>query len=239
MADTFDAMLGRLDAAFDSQQQFVANASHELRTPLTVQRALVDVNLGDPHASLAQLRATLEKIRDVTDESEHLISSLLILARSEQRLERRTPVDLGPVAAAVLDQARPEAAARGLQVDASLGAAPVLGDRALLERMIRNLVDNAVRYNVRGGRVQVSTGIADSQAFIQVSNTGERIPPDAVPTLFEPFRRLNHDRLAADGAGLGLSIVRPVASAHGGRATAQAQESGGLELLVVVPEATG
>ncbi len=237
LADTFDAMLGRFDAAFESQQRFVANASHELRTPLTTQRALVDVNLADPDASPAQLRATLEKIRAVTDESEHLISSLLILARSEQGLERSVPVDLKPVASEVLDQARPAATARGLHVDASLAKAPVLGDRGLLERMIRNLVDNAVRYNVRGGSVQVSTGVADGQAFIRVVNTGDQIPPDAVPTLFEPFRRLNRDRLGEDGAGLGLSIVRSVAQAHGGTPTAKAQTGGGLQVSVLVPAA--
>ena len=238
LADTFDGMLARLNAAFDSQQRFVANASHELRTPLTTQRALVDVNLADPSASPAQLRATLEKIRAVTDESEHLVMSLLALAKSERGLDHRTSLDL----AAIADRAvsPPALAAEGqdggLRIDTSLSPAPVAGDRALLQRMIANLVDNATRYNLQDGWVRMATGVAGGHAFVRVSNSGRKIPEDAVTLLFEPFRRLDGDRLAdRGGAGLGLSIVRAIATAHGGQASATPLAEGGLEVTVMLP----
>jgi signal transduction histidine kinase len=230
LADTFDAMLARLDAAFDSQQRFVANASHELRTPLTTQRALVDVNLADPSASPAQLRATLEKIRTVTDESEHLVMSLLALAKSERGLDHRTQVDLAALAQGAVDQSR------SLRIDASLEPAPVAGDRALLQRMLGNLVDNATRYNVEDGWIRMATGTSSGHAFVEVSNSGRKIPDQAVSLLFEPFRRLDGDRLSdRGGAGLGLSIVRAIATAHGGQATATPLDEGGLTVLVTLP----
>jgi signal transduction histidine kinase len=236
LADTFDGMLARLDAAFDSQQRFVANASHELRTPLTTQRALVDVNLADPNASPAQLRATLEKIRAVTDESEHLVMSLLALARSERGLAHRSPVDL----AALAQHSYPSPSAGGqdggLHLDASLEPAVVAGDRALLQRMLGNLVDNATRYNVDDGWIRVVTGTTDGHAFVRVSNSGRLIPDHAVAMLFEPFRRLDGDRVTdRGGAGLGLSIVRAIATAHGGQASASPLQDGGLTVLVTLP----
>ena len=231
LADTFDAMLARLDAAFVSQQRFVANASHELRTPLTTQRALVDVNLSDPAASPAQLRATLEKIRAVTDESEHLVMSLLALAKSERGVNHRTPVDLAAIAQGALD-----GEGRGLHLDTSLESAAVAGDRALLQRMVGNLVDNATRYNLPDGWIRMATGVSDGHAFVRVSNSGRKIPDHAVTLLFEPFRRLDGDRLAdRGGAGLGLSIVRAIAAAHGGQASATPLEDGGLEVVVTLP----
>ncbi|HET9848505.1 MAG TPA: ATP-binding protein [Candidatus Dormibacteraeota bacterium] len=229
LADTFDAMLARLDAAFESQQRFVGNASHELRTPLATQRALVDVNLADPNASPAQLRATLEKIRAVTDESEHLVMSLLALAKSERGLEHRTPVDLAAIA-------QEFNGGDGLRIEESLDSAVVPGDRALLRRMIGNLVDNATRYNIRDGWIKVATGLDDGQAFVRVSNSGRIIPDHAVETLFQPFRRLDGDRLSnGSGAGLGLSIVRAIATAHGGTAEAKPLEEGGLEVSIILP----
>jgi signal transduction histidine kinase len=240
LADTFDGMLARLDAAFDSQQRFVANASHELRTPLTTQRALVDVNLADPNASPAQLRATLEKIRTVTDESEHLVMSLLALAKSERGLDHRTPVDLAPLAQATLDQspypARGGGQGGGLRIDTSLEPALVAGDRALLQRMLGNLIDNATRYNLEDGWMRIATGASNGQAFLRVSNCGRKIPDHAVSLLFEPFRRLDGDRLSdRGGAGLGLSIVRAIATAHGGQASATPLEEGGLMVTVTIP----
>jgi signal transduction histidine kinase len=235
LADTFDGMLARLDVAFDSQQRFVANASHELRTPLTTQRALVDVNLADPNASPAQLRATLEKIRTVTDESEHLVMSLLALARSERGLDHRTSIDLAAIAVASLDG---EGQGGGLRIDTSLQPAPVAGDRALLQRLFGNLVDNARRYNLEDGWIQIATGTSNGHAFLRVSNCGRKIPEEAVTLLFEPFRRLDGDRLAdRGGAGLGLSIVRAIAAAHGGQASATPLDEGGLSVLVTLPTA--
>jgi signal transduction histidine kinase len=240
LADTFDGMLARLDAAFDSQQRFVANASHELRTPLTTQRALVDVNLADPNASPAQLRATLEKIRTVTDESEHLVMSLLALAKSERGVDHRTPVDLATLAQATLDQspypAREGVQGGGLRMDTSLQPAVVAGDRALLQRMLGNLVDNATRYNLQDGWIRIATGASNGHAFLRVSNCGRKIPGHAVSLLFEPFRRLDGDRLSdRGGAGLGLSIVRAIATAHGGQASATPLEEGGLMVTVTIP----
>ena len=233
LADTFDAMLARLDAAFESQQRFIGNASHELRTPLATQRALVDVNLADPNASPAQLRATLEKIRAVTDESEHLVMSLLALAKSERGLEHRTPVDLAAIA-------HEFHGSDGLRIEESLDSAVVPGDRALLRRMIGNLVDNATRYNVGDGWIKVATGLDDGHAFVRVSNSGRIIPDHAVETLFQPFRRLDGDRLSnGSGAGLGLSIVRAIATAHGGTAEAKPLREGGLEVSVILPTTTG
>jgi signal transduction histidine kinase len=242
LADTFDAMLARLDAAFESQQRFVGNASHELRTPLATQRALVDVNLADPNASPAQLRATLEKVRAVTEESEHLVMSLLTLAKSERGLDHRTPVDLAGIAQNSLDQLSPSplwgGPGRGLQIDGSLDAAHVAGDRALLQRMVGNLLDNATRYNVPEGWIKVATGLDDGHAFVRVSNSGRIIPDHAVATLFQPFRRLDGDRLSnGSGAGLGLSIVRAIAIAHGGAAAARPLTDGGLEVSVTLPTA--
>jgi signal transduction histidine kinase len=236
LADTFDGMLGRLDAAFESQQRFVANASHELRTPLTTQRALVDVNLADPNASPAQLRATLEKIRAVTDESEHLVMSLLALAKSERGLDHRTPVDLAALAQDNCPSPSGGGQGRGLHIDTSLEPAVVAGDRALLQRLLGNLVDNATRYNLEHGWIRIATGASDGHAFLRVSNSGRKIPDHAMSLLFEPFRRLDGDRLAdRGGAGLGLSIVRAIAVAHGGQASATPLDEGGLSVLVTLP----
>jgi signal transduction histidine kinase len=242
LADTFDGMLARLDAAFDSQQRFVANASHELRTPLTTQRALVDVNLADPTAGPAQLRATLEKIRTVTDESEHLVMSLLALAKSERGLDHRSMVDLAAIARVAVDQPplsgtlNPSLAGEGLRIETALDRAVVSGDRALLQRMIGNLVDNATRYNLRDGWVRMATGSSNGHVFVSVSNSGRKIPEQSASLLFEPFRRLDGDRLSdRGGAGLGLSIVRAIATAHGGQASATPLAEGGLEVLVTLP----
>lgn len=235
LADTFDAMLARLDAAFESQQRFVANASHELRTPLATQRALVDVNLADPNASPAQLRATLEKIGTVTDESERLIASLLTLAKSQRGIARRAPVDLADLMRTLLSEMSPNGGGP-LEMRLDLGSVELTGDRALLRRMVGNLLDNARRYNLPGGWIAVRTGTENGAAVLEVSNSGEKIPAAATGSLFEPFRRLDHDRVNDHGGvGLGLSIVQAIAVAHGGDATAQALEEGGLAVSVRMP----
>jgi signal transduction histidine kinase len=233
LADTFDQMLGRLDAAFETQRRFVANASHELRTPLAIARTEVDVALADPDTAPDELRAMAGRVLEANQRSERLIEGLLTLARSERQLRAREPVDLAVAAADALEVAAREVERLGLRVSRMLGAAPVAGDRALLERLVANLVENAVRHNRPGGWVEVDTGRAGPLAVVRVANGGPPIPPDQVATLFEPFRRLEADRTGSDrGAGLGLSIVKAVAAAHGGRATARPLEDGGLEVTV-------
>ena len=240
LADTFDQMLGRLDAAFETQRRFVANASHELRTPLAIARTEVDVALADPAADPAELRAMAGRVLEANQRSEHLIEGLLTLARSERQLRASEPLDLAVAAADALELAAPEIGRLGLRVRRVLGAAPVAGDRALLERLVANLVENAVRHNQPGGWVEVDTGRAGPLAVVRVANAGPQIPPGQVDALFEPFRRLGTDRTGSDrGAGLGLSIVRSVATAHGGHAGAHALAEGGLEVTVELPPDRG
>ena len=255
LADTFDQLLARLDAAFDAQRRFAANASHELRTPLAISRTEVDVALADPHTTTAELRAMAERVRDATDRSERLIEGLLTLARSEQQPRRHEPADLADAAALALQALEPtrhhdhdQHGAAGLRVVTQLGRAPVAGDPALLDRMVANLVENAVRHNQPGGFIDLATGQSDGRAFVQVANGGPAIPPDQVESLFEPFHRLDgrvagrvagrgagRGAPAVRGAGLGLSIVRSVARAHGGPAHATALPNGGLEVTVWLP----
>ena len=238
LADTFDGMLERLSGAFASQRRFVANASHELRTPLTVIRTELDVTLADPHATNADLRAMGETVRDATLATERLIQALLTLARSEGGVTRRDPVDLADCARTAVRQAGAEASARGLDMQATLDPAPVRGDRRLLERLVANLVENAVRHNVDGGTVEVRTASAAGHSTVEVRNDGPAVPPDAVASLLEPFQRL--DRGApGDGVGLGLSIVRSVAEAHGGSVELRARPSGGLVARVSLPARGG
>jgi len=238
LADTFDQMLARLDTAFETQRRFVANASHELRTPLAITRTEVDVALAHRDASPAELRAMAERVREASQRSERLIEGLLTLARSERQLRAGEPVDLSLAAAEALSMARPEAERLGLRVSSVLGGSPVAGDGPLLERLVANLVENAVRHNVAGGWLEVDTGLAGGRAVARVANGGRPIPPEQVAGLFEPFRRLGGDRTGSDrGAGLGLSIVRSVAAAHGGTASARAIPDGGLEVTVDLPAA--
>jgi len=238
LADTFDGMLERLSGAFASQRRFVANASHELRTPLTVIRTELDVTLADPHATNADLRAMGETVRDATLATERLIQALLTLARSEGGVTRRDPVDLADCARTAVAQAGAEANARGLAMRPALEPAPVRGDRRLLERLVANLVENAVRHNLDGGTVEVRTASAAGRSTVEVRNDGPAVPPDAVASLLEPFQRL--DRSArGDGVGLGLSIVRSVAEAHGGSVELRARPSGGLVARVSLPARGG
>jgi signal transduction histidine kinase len=229
---TLDDLFGRLDAAFRSQRDFVANASHELRTPLTAERALLQVALADPEASVDTLRAACEEVLALGAAQERLIESLLTLASSEQGVDRWQPLDLGAITAEAVLVRRDDAARGGIQVAAALAEAPTRGDPRLVESLVANLVDNAIRHNTSGGRVDVAT----SGASITVRNTGPRIPPDEVDRLFEPFQRLRRERVRqADGHGLGLAIVRAIAAAHGATITARALESGGLDVTVVFP----
>ncbi len=238
LADTFDGMLGRLSAAFASQRRFVANASHELRTPLSVIRTELDVTLADPHATNADLRSMAETVRDATTATERLIQALLTLARSDAGVTRRDPVDLADAARAALHQIADEAGAAHLEMGHQLTSAPVRGDRRLLERLVANLVENAVRHNRPGGSVDVRTMGDGRASVVEVSNDGDVIPGDAVAALLEPFQRI--DRGArGDGAGLGLSIVRSVAEAHGGSVTLRPRPAGGLTVRVELPARDG
>ncbi|HLK74503.1 MAG TPA: ATP-binding protein [Streptosporangiaceae bacterium] len=240
LADTFDAMLGRLDAAFASQRRFVANASHELRTPLTVMRTAIDVTLAKPGRTPAQLEAMAVDVRQAVDRAEALIEALLTLARSDRGTGATEPLDVAALAEDVLDAAAPAIRARPVTMQAVLEPAPAEGDPVLVERLITNLIDNAIRHNDPGGWVQVATGTRNGMAFIDVANGGPLIPAELVPSLFEPFQRLADRALAdragsPDGTGLGLSIVRSVALAHRGHAAARARPAGGLEVTVSLP----
>lgn len=239
LADTFDAMLARLESAFDSQKRFVANASHELRTPLSIIRTEVDVALANPDATPDELRRMGEVVRRATERSQALIDGLLVLARSDRGPAAMAPVDLAVLAEEALAQAAGEAAGAGVELSSRLDPAPTNGDDALLGRLAGNLVENAIRHNEPGGRVDVVTGpaAAASEVRLAVSNTGAVIDPADVDGLFEPFRRLGADRVAGGGAGLGLSIVRSVTVAHGGRVSARPGPNGGLVVEVLLPRA--
>jgi signal transduction histidine kinase len=236
LADTFDEMLDRLERSFDAQRRFVANASHELRTPLAINRTLLEVQLSDPGAStdLQQLGKTLLA---TNERSEQLVEGLLLLARSDNEIVERKPVDLAEAASQALDQTRGEAQAKGVQLRAALSPAVVQGNGVLLERIALNLVQNAVRYNVaEGGWVDVSTEVQHGHAVLVVSNTGPVVPAYEIDDLFEPFRRLRTERTGSDrGVGLGLSIARSVARAHGGVIGAEPREGGGLRMRVAIP----
>jgi signal transduction histidine kinase len=239
LADTFDAMLGRLDAAFASQRRFVANASHELRTPLTVMRTAIDVTLAKPDRTPAQLEAMAVEVRQAVDRAEALIEALLTLARSDRGAGPTEPLDVAVLAEDALDAAAPAIRAHPVSVRAALEPAQALGDPVLVERLVTNLIDNAIRHNVPDGWVQVATGTREGMAFIDVANGGPLIPAELVPSLFEPFRRLCDRAGSPDGAGLGLSIVRSVALAHRGQATARPLPAGGLEVSVSLPGYAG
>jgi len=232
LADTFDDMLARLDAAFDGQRRFVANASHELRTPLAVNRTVLEVAMARPGAPTELVRLG-ETLLEVNARHERLIDGLLLLARSEQAVSDPVPVDLADVAARVHEQFAGEA--RGLTFGRSGTPAPTTGDPVLLERLAQNLVENAIRHNVAAGRVTVTTGTEAGRALLTVTNTGPIVPAYEVAGLFEPFRRLTDRVGSARGTGLGLSIVRSVARAHGGDVSAHPNPGGGLVVEVSLP----
>jgi signal transduction histidine kinase len=233
LADTFDDMLGRLQAAFESQQRFIANASHELRTPLAVMRTTVDVVLANPDSTPDDLRGMATDIRAAVDRAEHLFGALLVLARNDRGLTVREEVDLATVAEDVLDTAD----ARDRRVHATLAPAPISGDAVLAERLVLNLVANAVQYNDPGGDIWVSTGAAAGSSQLTVANTGPVVSPADADRIFQPFQRLS-DRTSHDGVGLGLAIVASIAAIHGGTVTAHPRDGGGLSVTVTVPSAS-
>ncbi|KJS57547.1 histidine kinase [Streptomyces rubellomurinus subsp. indigoferus] len=237
LADTFDGMLDRLDRSFDSQRRFVANASHELRTPLAINRTLLEVQLSDPAASpdLQQLGKTLLA---TNERSEQLVEGLLLLARSENELTDRRPVELSEVATRALEQTRGEADKREVDLRSKLDPAVVGGNGVLLERLALNLLQNAVRYNTPGGWVELATAEVPGGGELVVSNTGPVVPGYELEHIFEPFRRIKGaDRTRSDkGVGLGLSIVRSVVRAHGGTIEATPRAGGGLTMRVRIPK---
>ncbi|MFF4824534.1 sensor histidine kinase [Streptomyces sp. NPDC001312] len=236
LADTFDDMLERLQRAFTAQQRFVGNASHELRTPLAINRTLLEVQLSDPHAPM-ELQQLGKTLLATNERSEQLVEGLLLLARSDNQIVERKPVDLAEVASQAIDQVHGEAEAKGVEIRGERKPAVVQGNGVLLERIALNLVQNAVRYNVpEEGWVEVVTDAQHGQAILVVTNTGPVVPAYEIDNLFEPFRRLRTERTGSDkGVGLGLSIARSVARAHGGRISAQPREGGGLVMRVALP----
>jgi signal transduction histidine kinase len=236
LADTFDAMLARLQAAFESQRRFVANASHELRTPLSVIRTELDVTLADPEADVAELRRMAGVVRAATLRSGQLVDALLLLARTDgMGVGVREPVDLASTVASAWHGVRAEAEPRGITPTFHAAPAPAVGDPALLERVAGNLLENAVRHNVDGGWIDVRTSATPDWATLRVSSSGALIDAGRVGELFEPFRRGGVDRTAQTGTGLGLSIVRAVVIAHHGQVSAAPVPDGGLSVTVHLP----
>ncbi|HEX3515613.1 MAG TPA: ATP-binding protein [Trebonia sp.] len=236
LGDTLDDLFARLEAAFEGQRHFVASASHELRTPLTRERTMLQVALDDPGTTAETWRNTALDVLASNTEQESLIEALLTLATSEGGLDRREPVDLAAITGEVLLARRPEASRRGLRVQVAIQPAVLDGDPLLTERLAANLIDNAVRHNLPDGYLTVATATRDGRASLSVSSTGLVIPPAEVGRLFQPFQRL-HPRGTPDsgGHGLGLSIVRAIAAAHGATIEARAQAEGGLAVDVTFP----
>jgi signal transduction histidine kinase len=237
LADSVDGLLDRLEAALESHKRFVANAAHELRTPLTVERALLEESLLDRQATAESFRENFERLLRISTQQGELLESLLTLAVSERGIERFHPVDLAEVTRTVLFTPLPETQRHGLSVvdhTERAATATVPGDAALLERLVANLVHNAVHYNVPGGRVDVTVRTTATRAVLTVSNTGPEVPADRVDQLFEPFQRMR--RTAGDGHhGLGLSIVRAITAAHDGSLAAHPRPDGGLEIEISFP----
>ena len=232
LADTFDGMLARLDNAFAGQRHFVANASHELRTPLAIMRTEVDVALADPEASADDLRMMGEAVRETIDRSEALIAALLFLARSESVVGRAEAVDLAALAADCITDLHASADGAQIQIHTDLQPAIAHGEPRLVERMIANLIDNGIRYNEPGGQLNVATATFGDSTELTVANSGAVIDPEQAQALIEPFRRLSR---VSGGFGLGLSIVRSVAEAHGGSIELSAPAGGGLVVRVILP----
>jgi signal transduction histidine kinase len=236
LGDTIDGLLARLDAAFDSQRRFVANASHELRTPLMLSQTVLQVALADPNITLDSLRAACRDALDADKDQAQLIDALLTLARSQRGLDHREPVDLAAVVSDALAVHEPSAEANGLQLDATLDHAEVSGNARLIHRLASNLIDNAIRHNITGGHVEVKLAASKTEATLTVTNTGPPVSPDQVSRLLEPFQRAAPDRTASpDGLGLGLSIVADIAEAHGATLEVRPRPEGGLTVAVSFP----
>jgi signal transduction histidine kinase len=236
LGETLDGLFGRLEASFQAQRHFIANASHELRTPLTAGRALLQVALADPEPTVETLRATCEELVELGDQQERLITALLALASSQRGIGQPECLDLADIAGDVFLTCQEEAKRHGIHLRSALAAAPVTADPNLAESLVANLLDNAIRHNLPGGQAEISTALTTAGAVVSVSNSGTLVPPDAVQDLFQPFRQLGTQRTRhGDGHGLGLAIVRAIADAHGAALTARARPRGGLNIEVTFP----
>jgi signal transduction histidine kinase len=235
LADTFDVMLERLDGAFTSQKRFVANAAHELRTPLTAMRTAIEVTLSKPTRTPEQLEAMAARVKRSVEHAEATVEALLTLATSEAGPTARETTDLATAAEDALDASHAAIAERDIKVDATLDPAPVQGDRVLLERMVANLVENAVRHNNPGGWIGTRTIRQDDGAIFEIANSGPAVPAEQIPTLFEPFARAKQRLNSSDGVGLGLSIASAIARAHNATIAARPRAGGGLEVSVTIP----
>jgi signal transduction histidine kinase len=234
LAETFDAMLGRLESAFESQRRFIANASHELRTPLAVMRTTVDVVANDPASTQDDFQEMAADIRAAVDRAEQLCSALLILARNDRGLTIHEQVDLATVAEDALDAAD----LGDMSLHTALEPAAITGDPVLTERLIANLLDNAARYNNDAGDIWITTDVASASARLTVANTGPLLTAADAERIFQPFQRLN-DRTSHSGFGLGLALVASIVEVHGGSVTATPRERGGLVVVVTIPLASG
>ena len=240
LADTIDGLLGRLESAFDAQRRFVANASHELRTPLTAVRALLEMVVSDPDATVETFRETCREALEESEQQEQLIDALLALAQSQRGLDRREPVDLADVTDQVLRTHQVELGEAHLHFDVALAPALVSGDRRLIGRLVSNLVRNAIRYNAPNGTVRVRIGQSAGRAVLTIFNTGPAVPPGEIERLLQPFQRLGAERLGhSDGFGLGLSIVAAIAAAHDATLDVRPGDHGGLQVEVGFPAMAG
>jgi signal transduction histidine kinase len=235
LADTIDGLLMRLERAFEAQRRFVANASHELRTPLTTVRALLEMVLSEPDATVKTFREVCRHVLEENEQEEHLIDALLTLAQGQRGIDEPEPVDLAALSRDVAKAQQAQASSLGLSLDTALDPATISGDPRLVERLVSNLVENAVRHNVAHGTVSMSVGTQNGHAVLEVANTGPVVPDDQVERLLQPFQRLGAERVGTDGLGLGLSIVSAIAVAHDATLDVRPQEKGGLDVVVRFP----
>jgi signal transduction histidine kinase len=239
LADTFDAMLARLDAAFAAQRQFIADASHELRNPLAIIRTNVDVALADPSADPDDLRHTIAVVKRASGRMARLVDDLLALARRQEPILEHEPVDLGVAVAEASDDFVVPAAARNIVLDrVTAPDVVVTGDRDALKRAVANLLENAVRLAPEGSRIRLATGSEGDRAWIAVTDEGPGIAPEDQPHVFDRFWRADKGRSRADGGtGLGLAIVRQIAESHGGEVRLQSKVGVGSSFVIWLPVA--
>ncbi|MCA2226269.1 sensor histidine kinase [Nonomuraea aurantiaca] len=232
LGHTLDDLFTRLQASFDAQRHFVANASHELRTPLAGLRTLLEVTLADPDADAETLRSACQEALALGEHQERLVRALLALATSERGVTRWEALDLTQIVAGVLASRRDRAAVAGIDLAEHLTPAVTAGDPGLIESLVANLIDNAIRHNHPDGQVKITTQTSGPQVVLTVTNTGPVIADDQIPRLFQPFQKLAPDRHGRDGYGLGLAIVNAVTQAHHATLTAGARPEGGLSITV-------